>query len=70
MSDQGVEINRILERCLKESRCVDTESLCIISGEKVSMHKKFQHLHQFILHLINIYYNGMCCKNLFLIDIG
>lgn len=35
MSDQGVEINRILERCLKESRCVDTESLCIISGEKV-----------------------------------
>ncbi|XP_052077731.1 exosome complex component RRP45-like isoform X1 [Mytilus californianus] len=35
MSDQGVEINRILERCLKESRCVDTESLCIIAGEKV-----------------------------------
>ncbi|XP_033742513.1 exosome complex component RRP45-like [Pecten maximus] len=31
----GVEINRLLERCLKESRCVDMESLCIISGEKV-----------------------------------
>ncbi|XP_048772793.2 exosome complex component RRP45-like [Ostrea edulis] len=35
MSDLGVEINRLLERCLRESRCVDTESLCIISGEKV-----------------------------------
>ncbi|XP_061165379.1 exosome complex component RRP45-like [Saccostrea echinata] len=35
MSELGVEINRLLERCLRESRCVDTESLCIISGEKV-----------------------------------
>ena len=35
MSDFGVEINRLLERCLKESRCLDTESLCIVSGEKV-----------------------------------
>lgn len=35
LSEFGVEINRLLERCLKESRCVDTESLCIISGEKV-----------------------------------
>lgn len=36
VSDLGVEINRLLERCLRESRCLDTESLCIISGEKVS----------------------------------
>jgi len=35
MSDEGVEINRTLERCLKESRCLDLESLCIISEEKV-----------------------------------
>lgn len=35
LSDFGVEINRLLERCLKESRCLDSESLCIISGEKV-----------------------------------
>ncbi|XP_060083983.1 exosome complex component RRP45-like [Ylistrum balloti] len=34
-SELSVEINRLLERCLKESRCVDMESLCIISGEKV-----------------------------------
>ena len=36
LSDFGVEINRLLERCLKESRCLDTESLCIVSGERVS----------------------------------
>lgn len=35
LSDFGVEINRLLERCLKESRCLDTESLCIVSGERV-----------------------------------
>jgi len=35
LSDEGVEINRTLERCLKESRCLDLESLCIISEEKV-----------------------------------
>ncbi|KAH3830630.1 exosome complex component RRP45-like [Dreissena polymorpha] len=35
LSDFGVEINRLLERCLKESRCIDTESLCIVTGEKV-----------------------------------
>nr|ACH87550.1 exosome component 9 [Platynereis dumerilii] len=34
-SDAGVELTRILERCIKESRCVDTESLCIMSGVKV-----------------------------------
>ena len=28
-------IYRTLERCLKESRCLDLESLCIISEEKV-----------------------------------
>eukprot|EP00731_Ephydatia_muelleri_P023111 Em0015g694a len=34
-SAQATEIGRILERCLKESRAVDTESLCIIAGQKV-----------------------------------
>jgi hypothetical protein len=32
-----VEINRLLERCLKESKCLDLESLCIVSEEKVSL---------------------------------
>jgi len=35
MSEEGVEMSRTLERCLKESRCLDLESLCIISEEKV-----------------------------------
>ena len=34
-SSVATEIGRTLERCFKESRAVDTESLCIIAGEKV-----------------------------------
>lgn len=34
-TEEGVELSRLLERCLKESRCVDLESLCIAAGEKV-----------------------------------
>ncbi|KAL5012734.1 hypothetical protein ScPMuIL_011285 [Solemya velum] len=35
LSEFGVEMSRLLERCIKESRCLDTESLCIVAGEKV-----------------------------------
>ena len=35
-SNFGVEVTRLLERCIKESRCVDTESLCIMAGVKVN----------------------------------
>lgn len=34
-SEVAVYVNRLMERCLKESRCLDTESLCIVAGEKV-----------------------------------
>lgn len=34
-SDESVQINRIIERALKDSRCVDLESLCITADEKV-----------------------------------
>mmetsp|Transcript_10791 Transcript_10791/g.27787 ORF Transcript_10791/g.27787 Transcript_10791/m.27787 type:complete len:355 (+) Transcript_10791:333-1397(+) len=34
-SAAGVEVQRIVERTLKESRAVETESLCIVAGEKV-----------------------------------
>ena len=34
-SDYGVEVTRLLERCIKESKCLDTESLCIMAGIKV-----------------------------------
>ncbi|KAL1282544.1 hypothetical protein QQF64_001347 [Cirrhinus molitorella] len=34
-SELSVTLNRQLERCLRNSKCIDTESLCVISGEKV-----------------------------------
>lgn len=30
----GVEVNRLVERCIKDSKCVDLESLCILVEEK------------------------------------
>lgn len=30
-----MKLNRQLERCLRNSKCIDTESLCVVSGEKV-----------------------------------
>lgn len=36
-SELLVTLNRQLERCLRNSRCIDTESLCVISGEKVTL---------------------------------
>ncbi|XP_063970350.1 exosome complex component RRP45-like [Lytechinus pictus] len=35
LSDYGVELNRLLERTVKDSRALDVESLCIVAGEKV-----------------------------------
>lgn len=35
LSKLCIQVNRILERTLRESRCVDLESLCIIAAEKV-----------------------------------
>lgn len=35
-SDLAIEIDQVLDRCYKQSRAVDTESLCIVAGEKVS----------------------------------
>ncbi|CAK6969820.1 exosome complex component RRP45 [Scomber scombrus] len=34
-SELSVNLNRQLERCLRNSKCIDTESLCVVSGEKV-----------------------------------
>lgn len=39
LSPMATQVARMLERCLKESRAVDTESLCIIAGEKVKGNK-------------------------------
>jgi exosome complex component RRP45 len=35
VSAHGIELIRVVERGLRESRAVDTEALCIIAGEKV-----------------------------------
>lgn len=37
-SELAVQLNRLLEKCIKDSRCVDLESLCIVSEEKVNVH--------------------------------
>ncbi|TNN38078.1 Exosome complex component RRP45 [Liparis tanakae] len=34
-SELSVKLNRQLERCLRNSKCIDTESLCVVSGEQV-----------------------------------
>lgn len=34
--EMELNLSRMLERMLKESRAIDTEGLCIIAGEKVS----------------------------------
>ncbi|KAG1673135.1 Exosome complex component RRP45 [Nymphon striatum] len=34
-SDAAVEVSRIVERCIRDSRCVDLESLCIITSSQV-----------------------------------
>lgn len=36
-SDYSVQLNRLLEKCLKDSKAVDLESLCIKMNEKVKL---------------------------------
>ncbi|XP_067944158.1 exosome complex component RRP45-like isoform X2 [Watersipora subatra] len=35
LSRVGIQMNRLLERCIKECRCVDLETLCIIAEKQV-----------------------------------
>jgi exosome complex component RRP45 len=34
-SELAVQLNRLLEKCIKDSRCLDLEALCIVAEEKV-----------------------------------
>lgn len=43
-SDLLVKLNRLLERCLRNSKCIDTESLCVVAGEKVGNMPKILNL--------------------------
>lgn len=35
ISDKNIEIQRLLEKNIKDSHCLDLEALCLVSGEKV-----------------------------------
>ena len=35
LPSEGISCIRLLERTIKDSHCIDTESLCLIKGEKV-----------------------------------
>ncbi|XP_027758591.1 exosome complex component RRP45 isoform X1 [Empidonax traillii] len=43
-SELLVSLNRLLERCLRDSKCIDTESLCVVAGEKVWQIRLDMHL--------------------------
>ncbi|KAJ7406767.1 Exosome complex component RRP45 [Willisornis vidua] len=43
-SELLVSVNRLLERCLRDSKCIDTESLCVVAGEKVWQIRLDMHL--------------------------
>jgi hypothetical protein len=36
-ADRAVEVGRIVEKSIRESRAVDTEALCVVPGEKVRL---------------------------------
>jgi hypothetical protein len=41
-SELAVQLNRLLEKCIKDSQCVDLESLCIVAEEKVCINYYFR----------------------------
>lgn len=43
-TDLSVYLNRLLEKCYKDSKCIDLESLCIVVEEKVKskLHSIFE----------------------------
>lgn len=45
-TDMSIQLNRLLEKCLKDSKAVDLESLCIKVKEKVILllKKKFSNI--------------------------
>lgn len=49
-SDLLVKLNRLLERCLRNSKCIDTESLCVVAGEKVGNMPKILNLRLSIVY--------------------
>lgn len=52
-SDLLVKLNRLLERCLRNSKCIDTESLCVVAGEKVGNMLKILNFSMSIVDYVN-----------------
>lgn len=40
-SETAIMISRQLEKCFKDSKCVDLESLCIVADKKVIIYRIF-----------------------------
>lgn len=55
-SELTVQLNRLLEKCIKDSKCVDLESLCIVAEEKVCINY-FRSDRDFTLYFTFILWN-------------
>lgn len=65
-SELLVTLNRQLERCLRNSRCIDMESLCVISGEKVTPWMMLYNV--IIVVAVCMYFLLTVCSVLYFID--
>lgn len=59
-SETQVQLNRILEKCLKDSKAVDLESLCIKVNEKVFAKKRQYHNSSSLFLLSGMVVQGRC----------
>lgn len=54
-TDTSIQLNRLLEKCLKDSKAVDLESLCIKLNEKVCNVYIYTHIHRQLMRCIFIF---------------
>lgn len=48
-SESSILISRQLEKCFKDSKCIDLESLCIVADKKVSNYASTRNVTTFII---------------------
>ena len=64
-SEAGMEMIRLLEQVLRNSRAVDREALCVLAGQKVSSWSAAQRTHyQIYLQVLSchIFRLGFACR--------
>lgn len=57
-SHLAIHVNRIIEKCIRESGCIDVEALCIISEEQVMFQDLFFFIYEkdvFLFFLLKLY---------------